>query len=176
MGKLSRDDRSPRVVAGRADDDARPVDKFVQRLALPLRPNFDDLSRSVEALYGRPLKFREIRGDGLHATTGIVFDAPTFTGVMVPAEDSKYYSLLSRVHELCHLIIRSAPDEWFSPELPRPAPAQGSRLFLPICPRSSSESVDPETVREERIVEQMARSLMRRLRIFADSPEEDHFA
>jgi hypothetical protein len=144
---------------------------------LPPRPDFDDLSRAVEVLYGRPLRFKEIRGAALHAATGIVFDAATFTGVMVPGEDSKYYSLLSRVHELCHLIIRSAPDEWFSSEMPRPRQSdQESRLFLLICPRNSGQSVDIETVREEHMAEQMARSLMRRLRVFADSPEEDHFA
>ncbi|GAA1050941.1 hypothetical protein [Arthrobacter russicus] len=176
MAKASRSGRSPRAGAGRAVA-PRPVDEFILRLALPPRPDFDDLSRAVEALYGRPLRFKEIHGAALHAATGIVFDAATFTGVMVPAEDSKYYSLLSRVHELCHLIIRSAPDVWFSPQLSRPRqPAQQSRLFLRICPRNSSESVDAETVREEKLVEQMARSLMRRLRVFADSPEEDHFA
>lgn len=175
MAKASRYGRSPSAVAGRAAP-TRPVDELVRRLELPPRPDFDDLSHAVEALYGRPLRFKEIRGAALHAATGIVFDASTFTGVIVPAEDSKYYSLLSRVHELCHLIIRSAPDEWFSADLPRPTPPREARLFLPICPRNSSESVGLDALREERIVEQMARSLMRRLRVFADSPEEDHFA
>lgn len=176
MAQTSRYGRSPRAGARRAIA-ARPVDEFVLRLALPPRPDFYDLCSAVEALYGRPLRFKEIRGAALHAATGIVFDASTFTGVMVPAEDGKYYSLLSQVHELCHLIIRSAPDEWFSSELSRPRqPDRRSRLFLRICPRNSVESADAETVREEKIVEQMARSLMRRLRVFADSPEEDHFA
>jgi hypothetical protein len=176
MAKASRSGRLPRARTGQAAA-SRPVDEFILHLDLPPRPDFDDLSHAVEALYGRPLRFKEIHGAALRAATGIVFDAATFTGVMVPAEDRKYYSLLSRVHELCHLIIRSAPDDWFSSQLSRPRqPAQQSRLFLRICPRNSSESIDAETVREEELVEQMARSLMRRLRVFADSPEEDHFA
>jgi hypothetical protein len=170
MAKTSRRDRSPLATAN-------PVDGLVRRLALPRSPNFDDLSRAVETLHGRRLRFKEIRAAPLHATTGIVFDAPTFTGIMVAEEDSDYYSLLSRVHELCHLIIRSAPDDWFTAELPRPKqPEHQSRLFLRLCPRNSNESADAETVKEEIVVEDMARALMRRLRAFETSAEEDHFA
>jgi hypothetical protein len=154
-----------------------PVEVLVGRLALPTSAEFGDLSHAVEVLYGRRLRFREIGGAALHATTGIVFDAPSFTGIMVAAEDSEYYSLLSRVHELGHLIIRSAPDDWFSPELPRPKqPRQQSRLFLRLCPRNSIESTDADTVQEEVLVEDLARALMRRLRAFESSAEEDHFA
>ncbi|WP_454111257.1 hypothetical protein [Leifsonia shinshuensis] len=153
-----------------------PVDMVVLQLGLPPSPDFEDLRLAVESLYGRPLRLKEIRGAALRATTGIVFDAPTFTGIIVPAEDSSYYSLLSRVHELCHLIIRSAPDEWFSPELPRfKQPVPHSHRFLRICPRNSSESADAETVREEEVVEQMARAFMRRLRTFESRAEENYF-
>ncbi|GAA4682238.1 hypothetical protein GCM10025780_29530 [Frondihabitans cladoniiphilus] len=170
MAKTSRRDRSPLVGES-------PVDALVRRLALPPSADFGDLSHAVETLYGRKLRFKEIRGAALHSTTGIVFDAPTFTGVMVAAEDSKYYSLLSRIHELSHLIIRSAPDDWFSAELPRPKqPQQQSRLFLRLCPRNSNETTDEDAVREEALVEELARALVRRLRAFESSSEEDHFA
>lgn len=170
MAKTSRRNRSPLPTPG-------PVDELVGKLALPPSPEFSDLSHAVELLHGRRLRFKKIRGAALHATTGIVFDAPTFTGIMVAAEDSDYYALLSRVHELCHLIVHSAPDEWFSVDLPRPAqPAQQSRLFLRLCPRNSNESTDADTVEEEVLVEGMARALMRRLRTFLSPAEEDHFA
>jgi len=176
MANLSRFNRSGRGGQGQPAA-LSPVEALVQRLELPPQPSLDDLSHVVEGLYGRPLRFKEISGTGLQLTTGVVFDAPTFTGVMVPAEDSAYYSLLSRVHELCHLVVRSAPEAWFSAELSRPRqPEQHSRLFLRICPRNSNEAVDAETVREEVLVENMARALMRRLGAFQDSTEEDHFA
>ncbi|MBF4577510.1 hypothetical protein [Frondihabitans sp. VKM Ac-2883] len=149
---------------------------LVLRTPLPADAEFRDLCDSVESLYGRRLVFDEIKGASLRATTGVLFEAKTFTGILVPAEDSNYYSLLSRVHELCHLIVRSAPDGWFPPGTSRPRqPEPHSRLFLRLCPRNSTESADAETVREEAIVEEMARSFMRRLAVYADTTEEEHF-
>jgi hypothetical protein len=150
--------------------------ELVSRTPLPDVAEFRDLCEAVSALYGRRLVFDEIRDASLRATTGVLFEAETFTGILVPAEDSTYYSLLSRVHELCHLIVRSAPDAWFPVGSSRPRqPAPASRLFLRLCPRNSSESNEVETVREELLVEAMARMFMRRLAVYADTTEEEHF-
>ncbi|MCS5524697.1 hypothetical protein NY551_18340 [Curtobacterium flaccumfaciens pv. oortii] len=149
---------------------------LVWRTPLPDVAGFEDLCSAVSALYGRRLVFDEIKDTALRATTGILFEAETFTGILVPADDSNYYSFLSRTHELCHLIVRSAPDDWFPPGTARPhQPAPDSRLFLRLCPRNSSESNDAESVREELIVEEMARMFTRRLSAYADTTEEEHF-
>ena len=149
---------------------------LVWRTPLPNVAEFEDLCRAVSTLYGRRLVFDEIKDASLRATTGILFEAETFTGILVPAEDSDYYSFLSRTHELCHLIVRSAPAEWYPPGTTRPRqPAPDSRLFLRLCPRNSSESSDAESVREELIVEEMARMFTRRLVTYADTTEEEHF-
>jgi len=143
---------------------------------LPEEADFTDLCSAVSDLHGRRLVFDEITDTALHATTGILFEAETFTGILVPAHDSGYYCLLSKVHELCHLIIRSAPESWFSPDTPRPRqPAANSRQFLRLCPRNSTESTDADSVYEEHVAEAMARVFMRRLAVYADTTEEEHF-
>lgn len=150
--------------------------ELVGRMPLPNMAGFDELCGAVSALYGRRLVFDEIKGAPLRATTGVLFEAETFTGILVPAEDSAYYSFLSRTHELCHLIVRSAPDEWFPRGTSRPRqPAPDSRMFLRLCPRNSEESKDAETVREELIVEEMARMFTRRFATYANTTEEEHF-
>ncbi|MBE3077011.1 hypothetical protein [Clavibacter michiganensis] len=150
---------------------------LVWKTPLPKDADFNDLRHAVSELHGRRLVFDEIRDTSLRATTGVLFEAETFTGILVPAHDSGYYCLLSKVHELCHLIIRSAPDSWFSGDAPRPRqPLTNSRQFLRLCPRNSTESNDADSVYEELVVEAMARAFMRRLAIYADTTEEEHFA
>lgn len=148
---------------------------LVWRTPLPNVAKFEDLCKAVSTLYGRRLVFAETDAP-LRATTGVLFEAKTFTGIIVAAQDSDYYSFLSRLHELCHLIVRSAPATWFPPGTTRPRqPDPESRMFLRLCPRNSSESGDAESVREELIVEEMARMFTRRLATYADTTEEEHF-
>lgn len=149
---------------------------LVWHLPLPEFPDVDDVCHEVGVLHGRRIVFEEMSGTRLRATTGIVFEASTFTGILVDCEDSAYYSTLSKLHELGHLVIRQAPSEWFPEGVTRPKqPHPNSRQHLRLCPRNSAESADADTVWEEAIVEEMARQLMRRLSNFNDSSEEEHF-
>ncbi|MFH6680974.1 hypothetical protein [Clavibacter michiganensis] len=174
MGDLMRRRRSRHLAN---DSISNVAHALVWKTPLPDNANFDDLCHAVAELHGRRLVFDEIRDTTLRATTGVLFEAESFTGILVPAHDSGYYCLLSKVHELCHLIIRSAPDSWFSTDAPRPRqPISNSRQFLRLCPRNSAESNDADSVHEELVVEAMARSFMRRLAVYADTTEEEHFA
>jgi hypothetical protein len=149
---------------------------LVWNLPLPEFADVDDVCNAVGLLHGRRLVFAEMPGARLRATTGILVEAQTFTGILVVAEDSAYYSTLSKLHELGHLIVRQAPDDWFPEGVTRPKqPHPNSPQHLRLCPRNSSESADADTVWEEAIVEEVARELMRRLASFGDSSEEEHF-
>jgi hypothetical protein len=148
---------------------------LVWNTPLPEEASFEHLCAAVSEIYGRRLVFAETDAP-LRATTGVLFETKTFTGIIVAAQDSDYYSFLSRMHELCHLIVRSAPATWFPPGTTRPRqPDPQSLKFLRLCPRNSSESSDAESVREELIVEEMARMFTRRFTTYADTTEEEHF-
>jgi hypothetical protein len=149
---------------------------LVWHVRLPEIASFQDLSEAVGRLHGRRLVFSESPRPLPRKATGFLVETEAFTGILVSQGSSPYYSELSQAHELCHLIVRNAPDEWFPPGTSRPRqPTVGSRFYLRLCPRNSGEESDAESVREELIVEEMAREFMRRFTTFAETAEEEHF-
>ena len=165
--RLLQGDRDPRQ-----GDLVRAADAFVGRLRLPRTATWSDLQHAVEALYGKPILLIASASPALQAVTGLWVDTAGFGAVVCRESDEPHYQAQNAFHELAHVLFVTAPDDWFSPELPRPSADQDGGPSQ-LCAYTSNDTIGRS--RSEVAVEEVAFAMARTVQTINRSTEETYF-
>lgn len=150
----------------------RAADAFVSHLQLPKVATWSDLHHSVEAIYGKPILLIASASSSLQAVTGLWIDTDAFGAVVCREADEPHYQAQNAFHELAHVLFATAPDDWFTPELPQPLIGQDGGPTQ-LCAYAADDTLGRS--RSEIAIEEVAFAMARTVQTITRSTEETYF-
>lgn len=150
----------------------RAADDFVARLRLHRPATWTDLQHAVERVYGKPILLVASASPALQAVTGLWVDTAEFGVVVCRETDQQHYQAQNAFHELAHILFATAPDDWFTLELPRHERVSPEGPSL-LCAYTGQETIGRSA--SEVAVEEVAFAMARAVQRLDRSAEEAYF-